>query len=764
MSKRILMWTLTTFVLTLMLGTLLPMKWLLGLAIFVLIGIVPVLLIRISAKKLILCCQAALLVAVMLFTASEYIVDRKRSVLIGEEKPVSGEIVDVGTNAAGNLTCYKIKLTEIDGEKLSFYETFYINLYCDGGETHLPGARVQGTVAFFDTAIEYGAGREDRIFLSGYQVVSKLQFDEPIEKSVSRTLYQFRDAVQSRLSFGKEETKGLLRSVCLGDTDSLKSGLNVSLRRIGLTHVTSVSGLHLSFTVLLFNFLFMILGIHYRARYVLDIFISIFFTAVVGFPLSCIRACVMMILFSLGMALNLFSDSLTSLSVAAFLITVFNPYAIRDVGFLLSVSATVGIILLSLPLENFLFPKKLCQKHWINWGYRKLTGAFACSIAATITTLPIILFVFGSVSLIGPLANTVLIYPLQWVFMMGILMILLGWVPGVGVVLGFLCDVLYSFIDIVSDFFGRFSFASVSGFNLCGIILLVLLVGIIVVGLYDFYRHQRRSFIALFLLLLCFFGAYHGIYAATHPADAVEIAFIDVGQGDCTVISKDHSAVILDYGGSSNKRYQLLKYLQKRNIYAVELLAFTHLHSDHTNGLRTLLKNVYVDEIIYPDLGFESNEMMSMVQSENADPILENSVRTVLGDVQLEIIADAVFDQSLSGENERCVCYRISYGDTSVLVTGDLSGTAELKLTDRDLDCTLLKVAHHGSASSSLYPFIRAASPEISVLSVGENSYGLPKTEVLERLETVSPVVLQTLNEGTIIFRTDGITMERVLK
>ncbi len=761
MSKRILMWTLTTFVLTLMLATFLSFRVLYGVGIVVLISLVPTAIIKFPAKKLILACQISFMIAALFFTASEYTVHKTKSVILDQTHAVAGEIVDLGTNAAGNLVRYKIRLTEVGDKHLSFYERFHIYLYTDMETTYLPGTYIQGTMQFFDSEVDYGAGREDRIFLSCYQSSSDLQVVNHQSKGFYGTFYRFRTSIQNRLSYGGHKTKGLLRSVCFGDTDSLDSNLNVSLRRIGLTHVTAVSGLHLSFLVLVFNSAFAVLGIHYRIRYLLDIFVSIFFTAVVGFPLSCVRACVMLILYSLGLALNWFSDSLTSLSVAAFLITLLNPYAIRDVGFLLSVSATAGIIMLTLPIENFMFPKRFPVHHRINWAYRKITTAFACSVSATISTLPIITVVFGSVSLIGPVANVVLIYPLQIVFELGIIMVLFGWIPGVGAVLGFLCDILYYLIEKIAVFMGRFSFASVSGIDFCGWVLLILLVGIIAVSIYDFCRYRRRSFVALFLLLLCFFGLFHTFHAMTHSNDEVEIAFVDVGQGDCTVISKDHSAVILDYGGSSEKRYHLIEYLRKKNIYCIELLAFTHLHSDHTNGLRTLLKNVYVDEILYPELKYDSYETISMLLNENAEVITDNFDKTVLGDVKLEVIAEAALDESLSGENERCICYRVTYEDTSVLVTGDLSGAAEMRLLEYDLDCTLLKVAHHGSASSSLYPFIRAASPEISVISVGENPYGLPKASVLERLKTVSPMILQTSNEGTIIFRTDGITMER---
>ncbi len=762
MAGRYLMWTLTTFVAALFLFTFLSFRWIILLAAIAFLAMIPAAILKYPVKKLITPCLAAFLAAALFFSYSENRMLKLQSGLIDREIKVSGEVTDLGTNAAGDLIRYKVRLTAIGDEKVSALDRVYFNLYCRDDESYLPGSAVHGTVKFFESAVDYGLGREDRILLSGIQKTEPLQFSKSARTTLSALLYRFRIAMNEHLSFGKEETRGLLRSVCLGDTDTLDPALSVSLRRIGLTHVTAVSGLHLSFTVLLFNFLLISLGLHYRVRYLIDIFIAIVFTALVGFPFSCVRACIMVVLMCLAMALDLFEDSLTSLAVAAFLITIINPFAVRDVGFLLSISATAGIIVLRLPIENFLFPKKLGANPHVNWVYRKLTGPFACSIAATITTLPIVALVFGSVSLIGPFANVLLIYPLEWVFMMGILMVLLGWIPGVGIFLGWLCDLLYELIHFVSGLLGRIPFASVSGFSLPGIVALVLLLCILGVGIYDFLKKKRRTVVLLFFLLLSFLGTFGLIYEMSHPDSALEIAFIDVGQGDCTVISRDHTAVIVDYGGTSGKRYNLINYLKKKNIYTVELLAFTHLHSDHANGLSTLLKNVYVEEIIYPDLEFNSYGQMELLYTQNGTSFDENMQLTVLGDVTLRAIADAVRDQNKTTGNEQCVCYQISFGDTDVLVTGDLTGESELLLKDQMEDVTILKVAHHGSTTSSIYPFIKAISPEIAVISVGENVYGLPKDEVIERLKTVSNEIYQTIKDGTLVFRTDGTKMERI--
>lgn len=764
MSKRYLMWTLTTFVVTLFICTLLSFKVLSVAALIMILALIPAIFVRYSWKKLAIPCMVAFILSFAYYTWTDHRLNAVQNDLINTETAIVGEIVDVGNNAAGDLYRYKVRLSAFKDKKISPIDPIYIQLYMDHDTMKTPGTSIEGTVTFFETAVDFGAGREDRILLNAVCEADEVVFITPLKKTLSAWLFEFRSAMQETLSYGKGKTIGLLRSVCFGNKEALDSDLNVSLRRCGLTHVTAVSGLHLSFTVLLFNLLMMSIGLHYRVRYILDIFICVLFTVMVGFPLSCIRACIMMVLMCVALSINLFEDGLTSLSVAAFLIVAFNPFAIRDIGFLLSVTATAGIITLRLPIEHFLFPKRICSNFRLNWIYRKITGAFACSVAATLATFPVVIIVFGSVSLIGPLSNVLLIYPLQWIFMMGILMIMLGWIPFVGTVLGWACDLLYLVVEAVAGVLGRFPFASITALDLTGVIVLVLFLIVVGVGVYHYFAKQRRSTLQLLALLLCFTFTFQLIYGKYHPDDHVEIAFVDVGQGDCTVISRGHSAVVIDYGGTSQKRYNLIKYLKKKNIYNVELLGFTHLHHDHANGFNTLLNYAYVDEILYPDIGEATPELMTAIQAENGLKITESIHKQVLGNVDVSIIADALLDEETKNGNECCVCYRVTIGETAVLITGDMTGEAELLMADRIGDITILKVSHHGSETSSLYPFIKAVSPEISVISVGENPYGLPKNSVIERLQTISSRVYQTGEEGTIIFRTDGKSMERIFK
>ena len=176
-----------------------------------------------------------------------------------------------------------------------------------------------------------------------------------------------------------------------------------------------------------------------------------------------------------------------------------------------------------------------------------------------------------------------------------------------------------------------------------------------------------------------------------------------------------------------------------------------------------MINAAYVDRVIYPELKADSQEIYAMITTQNSYHVSDNSPITVLDDVVITPVVDAVFDSNLEKENERCVCYRVEYGAASVFVTGDIEAKAEMALLPYMEDCTLLKVAHHGSDSSSIYPTLKKLSPEIAVISVGENSYGLPDESVIERLETISTEVYNTQTDGTVLFRTDGTFMERII-
>ena len=761
MAKRFLMWILLSVFISVFLLTFIPTSYHLIVLVVLSLALAVLSVLKYPLKATVIVCLIAAICSTGVFYFLNKSAESLINPLLNRAVTIQGKITDSASSSDRNYSQYKVRVDMIDGKNTPFHTPVYVYIYCDDF-TFTPGDTLSGSVKFYDTPIQYGFGKEDRVFISGYQRGDLLQVKAPDGFDVHKTIYSFRESIKDKVSFGTDETNGLLKAVCLGDKKEIESNLYYSLKRIGLSHVMAVSGLHLAFAVAFFGFLFLLFGIDYRIRYIIGIFVAVFFTLAVGFPASCIRACIMLVVFSVGMAMNWFSDSLTSLSLAIFIIMLINPFSVRDVGFLLSASATAGIVTLQSPIENFLFPKKLGSDYRIIGVYRKFTGIISCSLAAIIATLPIAIVVFGWLSLIAPFANMLLILPFEIFFVLGVLMIVLSWIPFAGNIIGICCDLLYRLISRVSVFLGKFEFASVGFLDYRAIIFLVLLLLITAVSVYFFLKHQRRTFVALFSLFLCFIFLFSELYSVSHPKNDLEIAFIDVGQGDCTVLSKGNRAVIIDCGGSSDKRYNLISYLKENNIISIELLMFTHLHNDHTNGIFTLSKNSYVETLLYPPFDAENASLSVIFDEMDGQEISGDETITVLDDVQIEIYANTALDETSENENERCICYKVEYGSTSLLITGDLDGKGEMNLLQYDPECTILKVGHHGSKTSTFYPFLKAAAPEICIISSGENTYGLPDSTVLGRLETICSNILLTENEGTIRFITDGDVLERV--
>ncbi len=256
-------------------------------------------------------------------------------------------------------------------------------------------------------------------------------------------------------------------------------------------------------------------------------------------------------------------------------------------------------------------------------------------------------------------------------------------------------------------------------------------------------------------------------WADDYSADGLEVHFIDVGQGDCTLLLCGDAAVLVDGGEYENGR-SIVNYCKHHGVEKLDLLVATHRHSDHIGGLSVVIEQMQVDEVLINRTD-ESHNIDSYDYSElNYDLIMNNITVTVaenssvyqFDELLLEVmtgIADS------DDENESGIILRCVYEESSVLLTGDIGEEAERKLLAENaaLDCDLLKVAHHGSKNSSCADFLDAVTPQISVVSCGEdNLYGHPNEETLQRLQNVNSIIYRTDQAGTIAFSCKNNTIE----
>jgi len=255
--------------------------------------------------------------------------------------------------------------------------------------------------------------------------------------------------------------------------------------------------------------------------------------------------------------------------------------------------------------------------------------------------------------------------------------------------------------------------------------------------------------------------------AATMPDDNLHISFLDVGQGDAILIQRGSQQVLVDGGPSPQAIGLALGEKMPFWDRTIELVVLTHPSADHVAGLVEVLHRYKVKQVLYPDLDFKSNiydEWCSLLEEKDIKCTLAQAGQRIdLGEVIIGVLNPQIppFTGTGSDIDNNGVVLRLEMGEVSFLLTADIMWEAEFELIDRraSLTSTVLKVAHHGSATSTTAEFLAVVNPELAVISVGEsNTFGHPTKEVIDRLEQKlgSENIYRTDDNGTIEFITDG--------
>lgn len=241
----------------------------------------------------------------------------------------------------------------------------------------------------------------------------------------------------------------------------------------------------------------------------------------------------------------------------------------------------------------------------------------------------------------------------------------------------------------------------------------------------------------------------------------VEIHFIDVGQGDATLILGPDASVLIDGGDATSP---VVGYLQALGVPHLDVVIATHPNADHIGGLIDVLRAVPVNRVVtngeeYTTLTYE--RFLDAIIRANSEYVeVSQGDQIVAGNLVLDVLNPAALDSSVNNDS---LVLRFTYGHVSVLLTGDIEATQEARLVSAGmpLGAQILKVAHHGSNDASSPAFLRQVQPEVAVYSAGAgNQYGHPSAETLGALSAIGAQVYGTDENGTVIVSTDGTTYE----
>ena len=380
-----------------------------------------------------------------------------------------------------------------------------------------------------------------------YKIISKNKID-----IISKVINSVQNNMKSNINkILNEEEAALCIGILVGDREAISEQTEDNFKKSNLTHMLAVSGSHITYII---NALAMLLGkTSKRTSKIFTIIILIFFMALTGFTFSVIRACIMGILVLLASLMYRKPDTINNLGISSFIILLFNPYAISDAGFLLSYGGTIGIVLLGDKIENAIYKEENKNKNIINKIIKYIIISFSITLSANLIIIPIMAYNFSTVSFTFWISNILAapIMEIATIFGFIIYFISIFFIPlakFLGIFLNLLLYLLLKIAEVSSLIPGSSIYIKTPYIIECIIYYLFIVIWL----KWDYIKNAikvkkiLKVLVASSILLIIF----SSIFICCFPK-TLKIYFVDVGQGDCTLIETPTNKEILLEGGGS---------------------------------------------------------------------------------------------------------------------------------------------------------------------------------------------------------------------
>ncbi len=539
-----------------------------------------------------------------------------------------------------------------------------------------------------------------------------------------------------------ENEASIINGIILGDKHRIDEDDEFLYEKNGIMHIMAVSGMHVSTISMFILFIVSKLPINFNVGRLIVAMSLIFYGSIVGFSVSCTRAVIMILIKVYADVKGYCYDTLSAIGFSGVIILLINPLQLFNSGFLLSYVAVITIA-------------------YINSVYDGMFKSIYISLAVQISTLPILLYYFYEAPLYSVIIN-MLVLPLMTVlFVMGLLSGIIGACSSVfGSFFAGAVHYILSFYDGICRFFGEV----IGEFRVTGypdrfqiVVYYILIIIIVFVLKCSFKSKYKIALTTVVLLISCIVISYD-------YSPGLNITMLDIGQGDGIYIETPDNSVIMVDGGSSSKKNvaeniiePFMKYKGKKHI---DMWIITHMDSDHSSGLleelnRYRTSGITIGSIVLPDIYDKENEFDLINHSDIVYMHKGQSYNE--GEFSLKCI-HPIKNYNAENKNEYSLVLNISYGEFDMLLTGDVEGEAEKNLDiDKGKTYEVLKVAHHGSNSSTSVEFLGDMKVKYALISSGkDNIYGHPHSEVIERLKLKNVNILRTDTFGAISINSDG--------
>lgn len=551
---------------------------------------------------------------------------------------------------------------------------------------------------------------------------------------------------------------GFLTAELTGDKSAMDDGDYLAMQETGLAHLFAVSGLHCAFLVTL---LALLISRRQRLLCAVTIPLLLFYMVMVGMSPSVVRACIMQIFLLIAPLFRRGSDPLTSLAAALLVILLCNPFAAASVSLQLSFSATLGMVLLSPRLYKLLtgWYKGKCRP--LRTALCFVAANLSATLSAVVFTAPLTAWYFRIFVLVAPLSSLLAVPAAGWSFMAAFVTVLLGfvWLP-LASLLGWISWALVRYILWIANGMMSWRYHAVYFTNPYLIYWLLFLYAAFI-GCAATPDGKRKYLLASALSVLTLTAAIW-VNRQDYQYGVLTALTLDVGQGESVILTSGGETALVDCGSSNSYKDPgglAADTLHSMGVRELSAVVVTHYHADHTNGLYEVLRRIPVQTVYLPDIEDEygvRERLVSLAEEKGAQvTYVTKETADTLGDTVLTLYPPV---QSGGDLNELGLTALASAGDFDLLITGDMSGSTEKKLVETYAlpDIEVLVVSHHGSRYSSNIRFLKAVMPEAAVISVGDNNYGHPSEETLQRLLAVGADIWRTDQQGTIRITVNG--------
>ena len=588
------------------------------------------------------------------------------------------------------------------------------------------------------------------------------------ENIVKENLFLLKEKLkEDYIKYLSERNAGILGTMLLGDKELLERDVTTTFQQAGASHILVISGMHISCIGL---FLYEML--RKRGSFLLAGLIAVgtlfLYVEMTGVGTSALRAWIMFALLMAAKILGRSYDSRTALVIALLLLLWDNPWLIGYAGLQFSVAAILGVVLVAECIEAVLpagGSRKNIQKYW-----QKVRKSFAISMAVQLMTFPLVAYYYYEIPIYAVLLNLLIIPLLSVVLINGIAAtVLMGvgiWIAKPAIVLlEGLLNVIYigvrwsSQLPGAMKIVGQWSVQKIAAYYLlfacfCLIIKRSKSFGKdehITTDIHPCIRKCAGVLTGIVLLLVFL-----------HPArSSLFLAMLDVGQGDGIYLRLGKDTTLFVDGGSTDVskvgQYRILPFLKSNGITKIDYWFVSHYDEDHVNGLLEILETEYpIKNIILPGKQPEVKNYQSIcaLAERRSIPIHYMKAGDCIRSGE-DTISCLLPDGGYQAEDENgksmILFYQTKY--ISGIFTGD-AGEAEEKWLLEKLrlqKVDFLKVGHHGSKYSSSENFLKTLSPELALISCGENNrYGHPHQETINRLKEASAEIYDTMKGGQI--------------